>query len=253
MRQQLRTLSKENADGVAQHLVMITIRLEEEDLPAARAHAETAVRRAGRVPAVREAMGMVHYRSGDWARALSEFRTARRLSGSPHLLPLMVDCERGLGRLDRALELAAGPERDGLTNAEKVELAIVVSGVRRDLGQLDAAVLGLEPLVSGSVKAWSARLYYAYADALLGRGDSSGAREWFIKAMEADSDLTTDAGERVDELDGVVFADSWDAEAWGDPDEEAPAPPSAPTRAEAGTQSRTDTDESADNEKDSPT
>ena len=64
---------------------------------------------------------------------------------------------------------------------------------------------------------------------------------------------SSDAGERVDELDGVVFADSWDAEAWGDPDEEAPAPPSAPTRAEAGTQSRTDTDESADNEKDSPT
>ena len=52
--------------------------------------------------------------------------------------------------------------------------------------------------------------------------------------MEADSDLTTDAGERVDELDGVVFADSWDAGPGAIPDE-GPAPPSAPTRAEAGT------------------
>ncbi len=229
MRQQLRTLSKENADGVAQHLVMITIRLEEEDLPAATAHAETAVRRGGRVPAVREAMGMVLYRTGDWARALSEFRTARRLSGSPHLLPLMVDCERALGRLDRALELAQSPDRAALTTAEKVELAIVVSGIRRDLGQVDAAVLGLEPLLPAAAASSSARLYYAYADALLARGDTTAARDWFVKAMEADTDLTTDAGERVDELDGVVFADSWDADVWGDPDEvpEA-APDSAP-------------------------
>jgi hypothetical protein len=218
--QQLRTLSKENAEGVAQHLVMVTIRLEEEDLPAAMAHAETAVRRGGRVPAVREAMGLVAYRGGDWSRALAEFRTARRLSGSPHLLPLMVDCERGLGRFERALELASSPDRDGLTAAERAELAIVVSGVRRDLGQVDAAVLGLEPLVSGPVKAWSARLFYAYADALLARGERERAREWFVRAMDADTDLTTDAGDRVDELDGVVFADSWDTERWGEPDVE---------------------------------
>jgi len=69
------------------------------------AHAETAVRRAGRVPAAREALGMVAYRMGDFGRALTEFRTVRRLSGSSHLLPLMVDCERGLGRHARALDL----------------------------------------------------------------------------------------------------------------------------------------------------
>ena len=78
------------------------------------AHAETAVRRAGRVPAAREALGMVAYRQGDFARALTEFRTVRRLSGSSHLLPLMVDCERGLGRHGRALDLAATPEAAGL-------------------------------------------------------------------------------------------------------------------------------------------
>ena len=110
---QLRTLSKENAEGVAQHLVMVAAQLEADDLDAALAHAETAVRRAGRVPAAREALGMVAYRRGDFARALTEFRTARRLSGSSHLLPLMVDCERGLGRHARALDLAASPEAAG--------------------------------------------------------------------------------------------------------------------------------------------
>ena len=146
-----------NVEGVAQHLVMVAVRLDEDDIDAAMAHAETAVRRAGRVPAAREALGMVAYRSGDWARALGEFRTVRRLSGSAHLLALMVDCERALGRPERALELATDPEAATLSTAERVELAIVISGVRRDLGQLDAAVVGLEPGLKGSVRPWSAR------------------------------------------------------------------------------------------------
>ena len=65
---------------MAQHLVMVAALLEADDLEAALAHAETAVRRAGRVPAAREALGMVAYRKGDFARALSEFRTVRRLA-----------------------------------------------------------------------------------------------------------------------------------------------------------------------------
>ena len=141
---QLRTLSKENAEGVAQHLVMVAAFLEADDIDSALAHAETAVRRAGRVPAAREALGMVAYRQGDFARALTEFRTVRRLSGSSHLLPLMVDCERGLGRHGRALDLAATPEAAGLEESERIELAIVVSGIRRDLGQEDAALLALQ-------------------------------------------------------------------------------------------------------------
>ena len=205
---QLRTLSKENAEGVAQHLVMAALLLD-TDLDGAQAHAETAVRRAGRVPAAREALGLVAYRQGDWAKALAEFRTVRRLSGSSHLLPLMVDAERALGRLDRALELAATPEARTLARDERVELAIVVSGIRRDLGQLDAAAAGLQlpELDPRRRQAWSARLFYAYAEALLALGDQAGAREWFGYAVDADESLETDAAERVDELDGVAQLD----------------------------------------------
>ena len=213
MHQQLRTLSKENAEGVAQHLVMVAATLEADDLEAALAHAETAVRRAGRVPAAREALGMVAYRMGDFARALTEFRTVRRLSGSSHLLPLMVDCERGLGRLDRALDLAATPEAATLTEAERIELAIVVSGVRRDLGQDDAALAGAPgPALRRAPKAGVFRLHYAYADALLDLGREDEAREWFVKAVEGDTDLETDAVERLEELDGIALSDLGDDE-----------------------------------------
>lgn len=204
----LRTLSKENAEGVAQHLVMASLLLD-EDPQAALAHAETAARRAGRVPAVREALGLVAYRMGDWARALNEFRTVRRLSGSDHLIALMVDCERALGRTDRALELAGGVNLARLATEEAVELAIVVSGIRRDLGQAEAALsaVTIPALRQRSAAPWSARLFYAYAEAQLALGRTAVAREWFARAVHADTDGETDAAERLDDLDGVVYLD----------------------------------------------
>jgi tetratricopeptide (TPR) repeat protein len=211
---QLRTLSKENAEGVAQHLVMVAALLEADDLDGALAHAETAVRRAGRVPAAREALGLVAYRHGDWARALAEFRTARRLSGSSHMLPLMVDCERGLGRPERALELATSPEAGTLAVEDRVELAIVVSGIRRDLGQLDASLQALDiPQLKGTArKPWSARLAYAQAEALLALDRMEEARSWFARAAEVDEELQTDAADRLAELDGIVLTDLLEGE-----------------------------------------
>lgn len=205
---QLRTLSPENAEGVAQHLVMVAMLLHENP-SAALAHAETAVRRAGRVAAAREALGLVAYHMGDWARALNEFRTVRRLSGSSHLLAHMVDCERALGRPERALELASSPEADTLTSPERVELAIVVSGIRRDLGEFAVAAAGLEipELGSSARTALTARLRYAYAEAKLALGDRRAARAWFARAAAVDDDLVTDAAERLEELDGVSYLD----------------------------------------------
>ena len=229
VKNQLRTLSKENAVGVGQHLVMVATYLD-TDIEAAQAHAETAVRRAGRVPAAREALGLVHYRKGEWAKALSEFRTARRLSGSSHMLPFMVDAERGLGRPERALDLAASPEAGTLALNERIELAIVVSGIRRDLGQYSAAVVELQlpQLKIGSREPWAPRLFYAYAEALLAKGDEDGALIWFAHAANADFDGETDAGERLSELDGTVLVDLLDGqdddqgEAMGGPDQQAP-------------------------------
>lgn len=197
MRSELLTLSKDNADGTARHLVAAGLAVEDGDFDAALEHAQAAARRAGRVAGVRETLGVVHYRRGEWAKALAEFRTARRLSGSDHLLPLMADTERGLGRPERALELAASREAARLGPAEQVEMAIVVSGARADMGQTAAAVLHLRDLAhKGSPKApWAARLRYAYAAALEADGRSEEAQEWYGQAAQLDADGETDAAE----------------------------------------------------------
>jgi tetratricopeptide (TPR) repeat protein len=208
VRAELRSLSKPNADEVSRHLVMIG-RLLPDDPEGAYAHAMAAQRRAGRVAIVREIVGVAAYHAGRWAEALSELRAARRMSGSSHLLPMMADAERGLGRPERALDLAASPEAASLDPGEQVEMAIVVSGARRDLGQPQAAVLALQvpQLSSTAVHAYTPRLWYAYADALLAAGRRDEAVTWFARAADADPDGTTDADERLAELHGVQIVD----------------------------------------------
>ena len=64
---------------------------------------------------------------------------------------------------------------------------------------------------------WSARVWYAYADLLLAAGRADEAREWFLAAAGADQDGTTDADERLLELDGVeIITDDEDEFADGD-------------------------------------
>jgi tetratricopeptide (TPR) repeat protein len=173
------------------------------------AYAHAAKRLAARVGVVREACGIAAYRTGRWADALSEFRAARRMTGRDDYLPIMADCERALGRLDRALAVVREGSTARLDRATQIELRIVESGIRRDQGLSDAAVLALQvpELTSSRLRPWSARLFYAYADALLAAGRADEARDAFARAVEADPDGETDAADRLDELDGIEFDD----------------------------------------------
>jgi tetratricopeptide (TPR) repeat protein len=172
-------------------------------------YAQAARRLAARVGVVREASGIAAYQTGRWTEALSELRAARRLTGSEDYLPVMADSERALGRLDRALALIREADTSALDRATQIELRIVESGIRRDQGLADAAVIALQvpELTSGRLRPWSARLFYAYADALLAAGRSEEARDAFARAAAADADGETDAADRLDELDGIVFED----------------------------------------------
>jgi tetratricopeptide (TPR) repeat protein len=203
-RAELRTLPGDLADAVARRLVAAGL---EEDPARAYRHAQAARRLAARVGIVREASGIAAYRAGEWAEALTELRAARRLTGRGSYLPLMADSERALGRLDRALELVTGPDSGVLDRATTIELRIVESGIRRDQGLPEAAVAALQvpELTNGRGGPESARLFYAYADALLDAGREDEARGWFGRAAAADTDGTTDAAERFEELDPVVF------------------------------------------------
>jgi hypothetical protein len=201
-RAELRTASKDAAEAVGLHLVMAG-RLIDDDPDAAYAHADAARRRLPRLAVVREAVGLCAYATGRWAEALAELRASKRISGSIEHLPVMADCERGLGRPERALALASSPEAARLDRAGAVEMRIVVSGARRDLGQLDAAVVSLQgpDLDAKRRDPLSARLFYAYADALLTAGRIDEAREWFVTAALADVEGSTDAAERIDDID----------------------------------------------------
>jgi tetratricopeptide (TPR) repeat protein len=162
------------------------------------------------VAAVREAAGFAAYANQKYSEALAEFRAARRMTGNVDLWPVMADCERGLGRPEKALDMAGAPEVHKLDKAGQVEMRLVAAGARRDMGQLDAAIVTLQSpeLASNSVQPWTARLRYAYADALLAAGREDEAREWFAKAVESDKDGSTDASDRLAELDGVEFVDA---------------------------------------------
>ncbi|WP_346429492.1 hypothetical protein [Streptomyces sp. WAC 06738] len=196
---------------MAKNLVMVA-RLLDEDAPRAYEHAKVALRLASRVGAVREAAGFAAYHTEKYQEALAEFRAARRMSGRPDLWPVMADCERGMGRPERALAMAGEPEVKRLDKAGQVEMRLVAAGARRDLGQPDAAVVTLQSpeLASTAVHPWTARLRYAYADALLEVGREEDAREWFAKAVEADHEGLTDASDRLAELDGIEFTDALD-------------------------------------------
>ncbi|WP_283132826.1 hypothetical protein [Rhizohabitans arisaemae] len=192
---------------------MAATRALPEDPEAAYEHAKVARRFAARIGVVREAVGMAAYHAGHYAEALSDLRAAKRLTGSESFLPVMADCERGLGRPERALDLAKAKEAERLDRAGVIELAIVESGARRDLGQHDAAVLTLQripELRDQRPHPWSARLFYAYADALLGAGHSDAAADWFARASAADEDGETDAEERYAELSGTPLGDGED-------------------------------------------
>jgi tetratricopeptide (TPR) repeat protein len=191
---------------VARRLVAASLA---EDPEAGYQYALDARRLAARVGIVRETLGIAAYRAGHWAEALAELRAARRLTGRDSYLPLIADSERALGRTDRALAVIAEAASARLDRATAIELRIVESGIRRDQGLADAAVVALQlpELTDRRPRPWSARLFYAYADALLDAGREDEARSWFARSAAADPDGDTDAAERFEELDDVVIDD----------------------------------------------
>jgi tetratricopeptide (TPR) repeat protein len=203
---ELRTLPADLASVIARLLVATSLT---EDPEQAYRYAKKARGLAARVGVVRETCAIAAYQAGDWTAALSEFRAARRLTGRASYLPLMADCERALGRLDRALDLVTGSDAAAADQPTRIELRIVESGIRGDQGLLDAAVVALQgPELSGErARPEFARLYYAYADALLQVNRADEARDWFGRAASADTAEETDAAERYEELDDFSFDD----------------------------------------------
>ena len=193
-------------------------------------HAQAAARRAGRVDVVREAAGLTAYRTGRYAEALRELRTVRRLNGSDEHLPLMADCERGLGRPDRALSVAQEEGARTLPTDAQIELAIVVSGARLDLGDPDAALAALSTPV---VRRASGEIAHRVAEARATALEAAG------RHAEAQAEMSTvPASSEFEDEEVVVFDLEDDAE-----EEPIDGPPGLPAEGDVEDGPRGDQDD----------
>lgn len=222
-RRELAGLDKDKADFVANHLVMVA-RLVDDEPERAHEHAQAALVKGSRIPVVRETLGITAYLTGDFALALRELRTHRRLTRQDLNVPMMIDCERGLGRPQKGIELATEVTRSELPAGVQVELAIAVSGCRLDLGQPERALLELDipQLEPDKAFSYSPALFDAYAVVLDELGRSEEAAQWGRRATvaaealaeaEASDDLTVyEIPEQPGDLDETEGAERGDAE-----------------------------------------
>lgn len=200
---QLRGLPEKLAARIARHLAAAGLVID-EDPETAYQHTLAARARASRIAVVREACGEAAYAAGHFAEAVSELRAAKRMNGSSEYLPMLADCERALGRPERALSLAKGPAVDRLSPAQRVEMTIVEAGARFELGETEGALRTLQNArpQSASRDPWVVRLRYAYADLLEKAGRDADALEWFHRTAAIDGQELTDAPDRVAALEG---------------------------------------------------
>ena len=208
MQAELKSLSSEMAQVVGAHLMMAS-NLVDEDPQLAYRHAEAARCRAARLPITREACAETAYAAGLFDEALTQFKALRRMTGSPDVIPVMVDCLRAQNKYREALELASTGMKEIVDPSMRVELIIVTAGVRVDMGQIEEArrILKreLERPTIRHPRLAQARLLFAYADILSQVGETAAAREFFARSASLDLDGTTAAMDRLDEIDGLVL------------------------------------------------
>ena len=194
---ELRTLPEGLALFVSRHLVAAG-EFVDTDSELALKHAKAAnVAAASRLAIVREAVGVTAYHAGDFKLALSELRTARRISGRPDSLALIADCERALGRPEKSVECGNEKDLQKMQRADYHELMLVIAGARSDLGQKDAglALAKIPEFNTGKPATSVARLRFVYAQTLKTLGRDEESQIWFKKTVELDPEDLTGATE----------------------------------------------------------
>ncbi len=236
-RNELKTLSKENAEQVARHLAMAA-RLIDDDPQLAHQHALAASRSAGRIAVVRETVAITAYAIGDFALAVRELRTFRRISGRDDQIALLVDSERGVGRPDRALEVGRAVDRAALPVEVRVELAIAMSGARLDLGENERALqeLDIPELDPDRAFSWSPGLFAARAAVLEELGRLDEAAQWQRRAEIAEDVI----GSRDADSETLLVEEIEELELDDDADEPPSAPASEPDDAPTTVQDEVD-------------
>lgn len=181
------TLNEDNKLVVGKHLESAAF-FADSDPKRALQHALAAKRRASRLAVVRETVGIMAYVTEDFALALAELRTAARISGSNDQIGLIIDCLRALDRSEEGLKIARDLDRASLPRETRIDLAIVLSGIRLDRGETDRAFAELQipELDPTQATPESIGLFDANAEVLEEMGRTEEAAKWrrYARATE---------------------------------------------------------------------
>ena len=162
---------------------------------------EGLIERAPTAVAVRELLGLTHYRMGKWRDAIRELGAVELVSGSVDHHPVIADCHRALGQLDEVERLWDDLRRTGAGTDVVVEGRIVYAGALADKGRLQDALRILEqgPVDVRRPHEYHLRLWYALAALLERAGNIPRARMLFERVAEAAPGYA-DVEDRLDAL-----------------------------------------------------
>lgn len=148
--------------------------------------------------AVRELMGLAHYRLGNYAAAAKELEAFVELTDSVEQHPVLMDSMRAMGKYRRVDELWEELAAASPSSALVTEGRIVLAGTRADRGKVrDAiAVLDRRGADARRVQEHHLRLWYALADLYERAGEIPKARELFLRIRKHDAAFA-DVAERL--------------------------------------------------------
>jgi tetratricopeptide (TPR) repeat protein len=164
----------------------------------------SVIEMAPKSASAQELYGLACYRLGRWREAVRHLERARSLSGGdPDQLPVLMDCQRAMGRHRRVEALwnelrEASPPADVL-----VEGRLVMAADLADRGELSDAISLL--VSAGAARNLRhpaerhVRQWYVLGDLYERVGDVPRARELFGRVAEVDPDLA-DASDRLASL-----------------------------------------------------
>ena len=150
--------------------------------------------------AARELHGLACYRMGRWEDAIRHLELVVSASDDQSQLPVLMDCNRALGRNRKVEELWLELKRSSPDVDVLVEGRLVLASARAQRGDLDGAIdvlvsagaaRGLRHPAERHVRQW-----YLLGDLLEASGDIPRAREMFERVVRSDPGLA-DAPERL--------------------------------------------------------
>jgi tetratricopeptide (TPR) repeat protein len=148
--------------------------------------------------AVRELLGLCHYRLGQYQAATKELDEFVRLTDSVEQHPVLMDCARAQGKYRRVEELWEELAASSPSSALVAEGRIVLAGARADRGRLREAIATLDRRAAEPkrVQEQHLRLWYALADLYERAGEIPKARSLFLRIRKHDAGFA-DVAERL--------------------------------------------------------